>query len=115
MISVRIGGIELYGLVVVRDGSFVVAALCIRVAAVVERLDVAGVELQRPRVVFYSERVLPDLIARERHQGATRIKIASTRKGTLVRTFRRAKPRLLYAVGFAGLNASACSAVRETR
>ena len=46
MICVRIGGIELNGLVVVRNRSLIITALCVRITAIVERLDITGIELQ---------------------------------------------------------------------
>ena len=43
MICVGIGGIELYGLVVVCDGGFIITALRVGITTIVERLDIAGV------------------------------------------------------------------------
>ena len=63
VISMRIRGIELNSLVVVGNGSLIIAALSVRVTTIVERLDIAGVELKRPSVVFYSKCILANLRA----------------------------------------------------
>ena len=51
-------------LVVIRDCSLIIAALCVRIAAIVERLDIARVELKRSCVVFHSKGVLANLRVR---------------------------------------------------
>ena len=53
----------MYGLVVVRDCGFIITALRVGITTIVERLDIAGVELEGASVVFHSKGVLPHLKA----------------------------------------------------
>ena len=61
VICMRIGGVELNGLVVVGDCSLIIAALCVGITTIVVRLDIARIELKRTSVVFNSKCVLPNL------------------------------------------------------
>ena len=51
-------------LVVIRDCSLIISALCVRITTIVESLDIARVKLKRTRVVFHSSGVLANLRVR---------------------------------------------------